>query len=240
MRLAPLPGGFPATRDSLHQIAFFAMAPARYRAVGRMGLQAAPGGFGTPRFEGTVLRVEGDTLVSERVDQVASQTITTIRAAAQFFGGEYTVSWFDGEFHDPLKPIDPDDTLVVDDTAARALGQWFNFGTEVLEHLRSEGDEHDDVSTATLWPEHFDPAIEMGRESEGRRASYGASPGDGGHAEPYLYVSVWGDVDRSDRYWNDQHFNGSSLSYSDLAEADDPVSAGVEFLLDGYRRLRSA
>lgn len=240
MRLAPLPERFVATRDALHQIAFFAMAPSRYRAVGRMGLHAAPGGFGTPRFEGRVLRVEGDTLVSEHPDQVASQTITTVGAAARFFGVDYTVDWFEGEFHDPLDPVDPDITLAVDDTAARALGQWFNFGTEVLERLRSEGDEHDDVSTVTLWPEHFDPAIEMGRGSEGRRASYGASPGDPEHDEPYLYVSAWGEIDRSDGYWNDERFNGSSISYAELAAVDDPVTAGVEFLLDGYRRIRAS
>jgi hypothetical protein len=239
MNLRPLPGSFDETRDALHQIAFFAMAPARYRAVGRMGLQAAPGGFGTPRFDGRIVRVEGDTLVDERPDQVASQTITTVRAGAEFFGVEYDVDWFDG-FHDPLSPVDPDVPLEVDDTAARALGQWFNFGTEVLERLRSHASAEDDVSDVTLWPEHFDPATEMGPEGEGGRASFGASPGDGSHPQPYLYVAPWGPIDRSDSYWNDQTFNGASLAFGELASSADPVEAGVAFLLDGYRILRSA
>ena len=239
MNLGPLPEGFEATRDALHQIAFFAMAPARYRAEGRMGLQAAPGGFGTPSFGDRVLRAEGDTLVSERTDQVASQTITTVRSAAEFFGVEYEVSWF-SDFHDPLSPVDPDAPLEVDHDAARALGHWFDFGTEVLGRLGSHAVAEDDASQVTLWPEHFDPAMEIGSLDDGRRASYGASPGDGAHHQPYLYVSAWEEVDRSRAYWNDPSFNGASLGFAEFEAADDPVEAGVAFLLDGYRILHSA
>lgn len=205
-----------------------------------MGLQAAPGGFGTPRFEGKVARVEGDTLVYEEPDRIASQTITTVRAAAAFFGLEYRVDWFDGGFHDPLQPVDPDATLAVDDVAARALGQWFNFGFDVLEELRARGTEDDDISETQLWPEHFDPATEMGSEESGRRASYGASPGDPGHPEPYLYVAPWGELDRSSPYWNATGFNGSLLGHEDLVSAQDPEAMALEFLLEGYRILHTA
>lgn len=238
MNLRPLPDGFEATRDALHQIAFFAMAPARYQAQGRMGLQAAPGGFGTPSFGDRVLRAEGDTLVYEQSDQVASQTISTVRSAAEFFGVEYEVDWFAG-FHDPPSPVDPDAPLEVDDTAARALGQWFGLGTEVLGRLGSHAVPEDDASQVTLWPEHFDPAMEMGPADEGRRASYGASPGDETHDQPYLYVSAWETIDRSQAYWNDQSFNGASMGFAALVAADDPIEAGVAFLLDGYRILHS-
>ncbi|HUG09132.1 MAG TPA: hypothetical protein VMP13_09615 [Acidimicrobiia bacterium] len=239
MNLRPLPETFAETRDALHQIAFFALGPVRYQAVGRMGLQAAPGGFGTPRFDGRIARVEGDTLVLEEPDRIASQTITTVRAAAGFFGIDYRVDWFDGEFHDPLDPVDPDAPLPVDDPAARALGQWFGFGTEVLERLRSRGNDDDDVSEVQLWPEHFDPATEMGDADLGQRASYGASPGDGAHHEPYLFVAAWSEVHRSDPYWNDDAFNGASLGFSELLASSDPVETGVEFLFEGYRILHS-
>ena len=76
--LNPLPGGFVETRDSLHQIAFFAMSPARYRVEERMGLRATPGGFGTPEFDGKIARVEGDMLVYVSDGDVASRTITSI------------------------------------------------------------------------------------------------------------------------------------------------------------------
>lgn len=239
MNLRPLPETFAETRDALHQIAFFALGPVRYQAMRRMGLQAAPGGFGTPRFDGRVARVEGDTLVLEEPDRIASQTITTVRAAAGFFGIDYRVDWFDGEFHDPLDPVDPDAPLPVDDTAGRALGQWFSFGTEVLERLRSRVNDDDGGSKVQLWPEHFDPATEMGNADLGQRASYGASPGDGAHHEPYLFVAAWSEVDRSDPYWNDDAFDGASLGFSELLASSDPVETGVEFLFEGYQILHS-
>ena len=100
-------------------------------------------------------------------------------------------------------------------------------------------DLDDDVSEVQLWPEHFDPAIEMGRQDRGRRASYGGSPGDPAHPHPYLYVSAWGDIDRSNAYWNDDAFNGSSLGYAELARAEDPVQTALDFLLRGYGILHS-
>jgi hypothetical protein len=236
VQLAPLPERFSQTRDALHQIAFFVLGPVRYEAVGRMGLQPAPGGFGTPEFDGRLTRVEGETLVDEQADQIASQTISTVRAAAEFVGIEYQVNWYE-DFHDPPAPLDPDSPLDVDDTAARALGEWFNFGFEVLGLLRGHSD---DASEVQLWPEHFDAATELGSEEKGQRASYGASPGDGSHHEAYLYVSAWGEIDRSNRYWNDESFNGASLGYSALMSAADPVDAALDFLLEGYRSLHTS
>ena len=238
MTLDRLPADFAQTRNALHQVAFFAIAPARYQSVGRMGLKAAPGGFGTPVFEGRVARVEGTLLVHESDGHVATQEITTVRSAAEFFDIEYEVDWF-VDFHDPLAPTDPDQLLTVDREAALALGEWFGFGFDVLNRLRALGRESDDVSEVQLWPEHFDPATELGDQANGERASFGASPGDGAHAEPYLYVSAWAEVDRSKRYWNDESFNGASLAYADLLEAHDPVDRSLEFLLEGYRTLHA-
>lgn len=238
MSLQPLPTGFIATRDALHQVAFFAVSPARYQADERMGLRAAPGGFGTPEFDGRVARVEGNTLVHEQADAVASQTITTVRAAAGFLGVEYRTDWYQG-FRDPLAPVGPDVELAVDDEAARALGAWFGFGFDVLETLRSHGSEGDDVSSVQLWPEHFDPAIEMGSEAGGQRASYGTSPGDRAHPDPYVYVAPWGEIDRSNSYWNDEAFKGSNLGYAELRAAPDPAKLALDFLLEGYRLLHA-
>jgi hypothetical protein len=203
-----------------------------------MGLTATPGGFGTPRFDSKIARVEGDSLVLETREAVASQQITTVRAACEFFGHEYESGWFTG-FRDPLQPVDPDLSLDVDDVAARAIGQWFNYGYEVLDRVRAHGVDGDDISDVQLWPEHFDPATELGDSDKGQRASYGASPGDDEHPTPYVYVSPWGEVDTSDTYWNDEAFGGSSLGYVDLASADDPVGLAVDFLLEGYRRLHA-
>ncbi|HET9204242.1 MAG TPA: hypothetical protein VFP67_13995 [Acidimicrobiia bacterium] len=236
MRVGPLPDDFQFARDQLHQLAFFALAPARYASEERMGLRSTPGGFGTPEYDGKVSRVEGSLLVQETGGEVATQAITTIRAAAEFFGVAYDVDWFTG-FKDPLPAMEPDRPLRVEDEPARALADWFAFGSRLLERLRGEGNAADEVSEVQLWPEHFDPAIEMGSEAEGRRASYGASPGDRGHLEPYLYVSAWGEIDRDDPFWNDRHFNGASLPYVTLLEAEDQERVALEFFTEGYRIL---
>jgi hypothetical protein len=230
-----LPDDFQFNRDQLHQIAFYAVAPARYAVEGRMGLAPTPGGFGTPDFDGRVARVEGSLLVHEQDGMIATQTITTIRAAAEFFGLEYDESWFT-EFKDPLPPMDPDRPLKIGDTPTQALGDWFRFGFDVLDRFRADGGA-DDVSETQLWPEHFDAAVEAGSETAGRRASYGASPGDPGHIEPYFYVAAWSEIDRDLPFWNDRHFNGASLPYAEIAEAEDPEGVCLDFLRRGYQTL---
>lgn len=229
---------YVTTRNHLHQIAFFAVSPARYRAVGRMGLAATANGFGTPSFDGNAARVEGNQLVFESGGNVATQTITTIRAAAEFFGGEYKPAWFD-DFHDPLSPMDPDIPLDIDRASSLLLGEWFKFGFSVLNELRERGEHDDDVSEAQMWPEHFDAATELGNQDAGRRASFGASPGDGQVPEPYFYVAPWSEIDGSDPYWSAEHFGGSVLHYADLAKSGEPKATALEFLWTGYEKLRA-
>ena len=233
-----MPDDFQFARDQLHQVAFYALAPARYSVEKRMGLRATPGGFGTPEYDGRVSRVEGNLLVHEQTGNIATQPITTIRAAAEFCGIAYDAHWFK-EFKDPLPPMDPDRPLKVEETPAFALGEWFAFGFEILEELRAEGMETDEVSEVQLWPEHFDAATEMGSTEQGQRASYGASPGDKGHLEPYLYISAWSEIDRSNPFWNDRHFNGASLPFTALLEAEDQNRVALDFFLEGYRILHS-
>lgn len=234
---ADLPDSFATTRDELHQLAFFALSPARYKETGRMGLRHHPRGFGTPRFEGNVARVETELLVFESAAGVATQQITTVRAAAEFFGHEYDPGWFT-DFRDPLDATDPDRELDVDGAATDAIGQVLGFGWAVLEDLRTHAEPGDDVSEIQLWPEHFDAATELGDPDRGQRASFGASPGDRAHAEPYIYVSAWSEVDRSDEYWNDAAFNGASFPYSEWTAVGGHERA-LAFLLEGHRKLHS-
>jgi hypothetical protein len=237
--MSPLPAGHVETRDKLHQLAFFALAPARYKAIDRMGLRATPGGFGTPEFEGRVARVEGDLLVLESEGSIATQTITTIRSATDFLGIDYEEAWYPS-FRDPLSPADPDAELSLDIDGVKVVAEWFEFGYQVLNRLQGYGTADDDVSEVQIWPEHFDAATEIGAEGRGQRASYGASPGDVAHPEPYLYVSAWGKIDRSNHYWNDTAFNGASLGYELLVGEVDPVTTALVFLLEGHRILHQA
>lgn len=234
--LPDLPSDFAEVRDRLHQIAFYAISPARYRAEGRMGLRHHQGGFGTPESGGRTIRVLGDEVVVDEGEDSSVHTISTVRAAIEFLGHEYDQEWF-ADFHDPLDPLPPDEPLYIDPDVTDVLGEWFGFAWVVLEDLRALGTPEDQASEVQLWPEHFDAATELGDHEKGQRASYGASPGDADHLEPYVYVSAWSEIDGTNPFWNDEFFNGASLSYSELVASDDPVETALEFLLEGYRIL---
>lgn len=208
-RLRRLSDTFETTRRSLHRLAFFVMAPARYRATGKLGLRFTALGFGTPFFgEDTQIRAEGTTLVKQGVDVVRSSDLSTLAEAARFLDLEYSDVWFP-DFHDPLPPADPHADLDIDADAASALGDWFGFATGVLEELR--------------------------RTDGATRAVYGGSPGDDAHPEPYLYVAPSSSPHRSDPFWNDDRFAGASLPYEELVAADDPFGSARDF----FRRART-
>jgi hypothetical protein len=199
-------------------------------------LRPSAGGFVTPEFDGRRIRVDGTLLVDERPEAVATQEITTIRDAAEFLSGGYREVWYE-DFKDPLEPMDPDAALSIESTDTTRIGDWFLFGARVLRSLGDGAGASDDVSEVQIWPEHFDAANEIGSAEESKRASYGASPGDDGIPEPYMYVAPWYGFDEDDAYWNASHFSGSALTHSELAAADDPDSAALDFLREGYRKL---
>lgn len=240
-RLAPVAPGFAATRDALHQVAYFAVAPRRYQAVGRLGLTALPGGFGTPWFDGgrgrERIRMDGDVLVVEAGGGERRTRPSSVRDACRFIGIEWRESWFE-TFREPLQPRHPDRPLHVDPDAAAAMAAWFAFGTAALEALRATPGAQE-PSTVQLWPEHFDLSIELGSAAAGTRASYGASPGDADHDQPYLYVAPAGDHPVGN-FWDDRAFGGASLSHDELLASDDPGAAAVSFLRRGHHLLTAA
>ena len=93
------------------------------------------------------------------------------------------------------------------------------------------------ITETWIWPEHFDIATEAGNEERGGKASFGASPGDQAHDEPYFYVSAWGEIDRDEPFWNDEAFNGASLDYVRVQEEADPLASVVEFFMTGFALL---
>ena len=125
----------------------------------------------------------------------------------------------------------------VDVASATALGDFYGLGCSVLEQLRADEPEGE-PSLVQLWPEHFDIAIELGSESAGQRATYGASPGDDEHDEPYLYVSVW-TAEVSGELWRATGFRGAELLYSKLVEAADQRRAALDFVSGRYAALRA-
>jgi hypothetical protein len=220
--LRPLPAGYTETRQALHALAEHVLAPSLYRETGKIGLRATPGGFGTPIFDGDrQLRVEGGVLV----DGDRRGPITTLRAAGEFARIEPGAP---ADVYVPATPNDGDAPLAVCADAARALGEWFALADTLLEQLRSEAAADDDVTIAQLWPEHFDLAVALG--PKGARANYGGSPGDGGHAEPYLYVGPF--EPRDGDFWSEGF--GASLSYREILDGADPL----EFLRRGRELLK--
>lgn len=236
----PLPGvpaGYPAARDGFHRLGYSVIAEARRRSNTKFGLRYTHGGFGTPFFgDDEQVRVEGSMIVVQRGGSSEAAPITSIAAAAAFVGVEpATIAAED----DSPKLGDVDEDLGVTEETGRFLGDWFGFSWAVVEELRlTKGAV--DVERTQLWPGHFDAAIAMGDAEAGRRATYGMSPGDATHDEPYIYVAAWGDVDRSDRYWNETSFNGASLTYSDLRGSGDEFTVALDFLRGGYERLSRA
>jgi hypothetical protein len=196
--LRPLPESFAATREALHRVAEQLVAPAR-KPHNEIALTPTPGGFGTPEFEfegaRQQVRVDGADLVLERAGTVRRAALTTLAEGSRLLGPEL--------LPDGL----PDDTtpLHIDAQAAARLADLYTFAAEILERFRGGLGPDAAPSPIHLWPEHFDIALEAGSEAAGQRATYGVSPGDRDHSEPYLYVAPWtaeveGELWRSTRF----------------------------------------
>jgi hypothetical protein len=228
--LKPLPESYGQTTADLHRLAVYVVSPAQRLVNGEIILEATHGGFSTFPYDGHVTRVVDDRLVVAG----AAHPITSLRAAAAALGIEPDVA--QEEQFDVPPHGDLDEPLHIDLASAAVLAEWFEFATEALEGLRTHAGPDDDVTIVRIWPEHFDAAIDMGDQAAGRRATYGGSPGDRHHAEPYLYASPW--AGRIDDFFGDPTFKGASLLYSDLRTAADPAAAAAEFLAEARDRVR--
>jgi hypothetical protein len=220
-RLQTPPEHLVRTRDALHKVAEHVMSPTRKRANGKIGLSYTWGGFGTPFFGKNVqIRVVGDTLIVQIGERVQHGRLTTLEDAAEFIGFDLTRYDLAGA----------DEPLEVDTPASVWLGEWFGFAASVLAQLRVESPEELEVNRVQLWPEHFDMAVELGSEQQGRRATYGLSPGDEQHEEPYVYVSPWEGVPDDAELWNARGFRGAELGLGELLAAEDQRGRALDFL----------
>ena len=219
-RLGPGPVTLAETREALHRVGEQILSKAREHANGKIALRYTQGGFGTPFFGDDVqVRVAGDQLIVQAGVDERRARITTLRAAGELVGAQ-------------LLPEDPqldDAPLAVDADAARFLGDWYGFAYSVLEELRAGADAALDPDRVQLWPEHFDASVELGAEADRRRATYGASPGDGEHPEPYLYVAPWSSP-ADGELWNATAFKGAELPLAVLLDASDQRAAALDFL----------
>jgi hypothetical protein len=232
-----------ATRVSWHVLAEHVVAAARHRANGKIGLRFTRDGFGTPFFAesagsprpsgpATQVRIEGAEIVVVCGDDVERAEISTPAAAGRMVGVEPGAP---REVFPPTTELHVDALLIVDAGSGRLLSDWFGFTCSLLETLRAEARSTD--TRTQLWPEHFDLSIELGDQAARTRGTFGASPGDREHPEPYLYVTHWSPDTTADPFWNDEAFAGASLPYRDLLEVDDQRGAALAFFRNGLRVL---
>ena len=226
---------FVSTRHGLHCVAEHVLAKARYIDDGEIRLTAASNGFATPFLaDKGRLRVDADELVVEAPDGWRSHHLNTIGDAAAFVDVE---PGFPRELYPPATPLHVDEQLHLARRAAEVLTAWNAFCAELLDSFAAEvADAH--PSPLILWPEHFDQAFYTEDADESCRANYGASPGDEGHPEPYLYVGPWG-TPTTDKFWNATTFNGAVVSFSDLIASTDPLGMALQFLRTGRALLTS-
>jgi hypothetical protein len=228
--LGPVPAGFADTRLALHRLGVYVVSPTRQRATGKMALRWTLGGLGTPFFgDDEQVRIAGTDLVRQRGSEAWAEPIVSLARAASFvLGGPPEGDWANNLDVPPLG--DPDQRLAVDLDPAGFLADWYGFAWSVLEELRA-----DPVSTepsrVQLWPEHFDAAFDC--LSEERRATFGASPGDEGYPDPYLYVVSPQVERRPGPLWNAEAFAGAVLTYKELLDASDHRGAALEFFGPG-------
>ncbi|MDJ0769583.1 MAG: hypothetical protein QNJ12_12350 [Ilumatobacter sp.] len=241
--LAPLPDLFVPTRDALQRVAVHVVARARQQGTGRFGLRVTPGGFGTPEFGDDVVRVRvsGGLLVREVAGTDGSNSAATaidgasLADLAQVARVDLGVELDVGHDTPPIGPID--EALAVDEASARALARWFAVAAQALDRVVATSPAAAEPSAIQLWPEHFDAALDLAATAE-RRVNLGGSPGDGFHAEPYLYVGPWTDDRPGDTgFWNAPF--GAVLGYDAVLAADDPVAVAVDFYRRGVELLAS-
>jgi hypothetical protein len=183
---------------------------------------------------GTRVRVDADEIVVDEHDTSRRSAIRTVGEAASFVGVE---PGFPTELYPAATPLQPDLPLSLDRDASQALAAWYGFTAEVLDSFAAElGSDDAEPSSLVLWPEHFDQAFFTEDSDEARRANYGASPGDDGHPEPYLYVGPFS-TPAANEFWNATHFNGAVLSLSTITSAADPSDAPLRFLRTGRALL---
>jgi hypothetical protein len=202
------------------------VAPAR-KPDNEIALIQTPDGFGTPPFEHDgrrlQVRVAGGEIVVEEDGSERRAPIVSVAEAAAFVGADL----YPGGL-----PDDPAE-LGIDPGAAGALAEFYGFAARVLATVGSSMSPADEPSPVYLWPEHFDLAFEAGPESLGRRANYGASPGDDDHPEPYVYVGPW-QPQPAGELWNATGFAGAELGYAELVASADPEGLAAAFF-DGRR-----
>ena len=209
-RLGTLPVAFPATVAALHRVAEQVVAPAR-KPDNEIALTATPGGFGTPVFPyGGVdqqVRVHGAELVHRAGDEERRALLTTLEDARQLVG-RARARW-PARRH-AARPRR---------RRGRPARRLVRLRRVAARGARPAPPPRTTRPRPTLWPEHFDVAIELGDEAAGTRANYGFSPGDERARRALPLRRPLDRAARSGELWNASGFPGAELDYAELQAA---------------------
>lgn len=231
-----LPASYGVAREELRRVAAHVLGRRRHQVAERFGLRVTPGGFGTPAFgDDEVLRLVPGALVHERDGRTRVEALAgaTLADLARLVGADLDRPFSAGGDTPPLG--DRDAPLRLRPEAVGAVTDWYALGAAALDAVLVTVEPQAMPSIVQLWPEHFDLACDVayGR-AEGRRVNLGASPGDAGIAEPYLYVGPWdGPPEGAAAFWNASF--GATLRRSQLH--GDPVRQATEFFRRGLTLL---
>ena len=191
--LQPLSEAFYENRVQMHRISEQVLGYAQEPQTEIVVVQTDKG-FGTPPYP------EGDGISQIRVE------------------GNELVKVVDGV------EVNRERIPFTDRKASEELANVFKVGDRVQHELWTKGKVRDESTAGSygdpvIWPEHFDMAIEM--EGDVSRATYGMSPGDELHPEPYFYVSPWEKQPADPAVWNAKGFAGAELSYAEVLASPD-------------------
>lgn len=245
MNTHPFSSDFIRARGALARVATHILARKQHAAIGKIGLQPAPRGFGTTRFgpDFERLRVSGPLLVHERTGtslsaraiDIAGSSLQDLADLVEIDLTEpFSVGHDTPELGDPARPIG-----TIGDTT-EAIGRWFSITAAALDDVLVLAEVDGLAPTAAqVWPEHFDLGLNLAFNPaalETNRVNLGGSLGDTFSQTPYIYVGPW-TTDRpgGDPFW-DAPF-GATLGWAEVMGAVDPVNAATEFFADRLQRL---
>lgn len=135
--------------------------------------------------------------------------------------------------HDlPQHRITAGQAFSADGGALAELGRWLADADMILREVAAQ---LDDPTPVRCWPHHFDIATleALGGSGEDLRSvGVGMTPGDGGYAEPYWYVTPWpfpADPPTtplpSGGHWHTQGWTGAVLTADRTIEGDADAQA---------------
>jgi hypothetical protein len=211
------------TREALHQVAEHVLAAAQYAEAGTVRLRVVTGGFETVRDlrDGRLGVIDGRLVVTDGAG-TRSAALSTVAAAADFVGA---TAGLPAQAYRAATALTPDAALVLDPASVQVLVDWYGLSDSALREFAAQVGAPE--QQPTLWPEHFDVGITVDA------VNYGASPGDGRFATPYLYVGPHDGPPRRDDFWNAEF--GAVRLVDDITSAADAVA----FFGQGRARLHA-